>query len=118
MVNPAYIKLAATATRLIKKWGKELFLVTDGGVFDPIAGQVVGGSTTKQSTYGVVADIKESMVNGETVFSTDNYVILESAVAVNKAHKLEVDGEVHEIVKFKPLNPGGVVVIYELVTRT
>lgn len=116
MVNSAYLRLEATAQRLIAKWGKAATLVREersGPPHAPVVVQTEHSATLVTTNY--------SMTNrNETLIQTGDKVGIIStdlAVLPRLNDQLRVDGHEYRLVDVQPLNPGGRVLLTEFVAR-
>lgn len=116
MVAPLYVRARATATRLIERNGKPAQLVREersGPPHAPVLTQVAHDC--------MVADIGYSITDrpGTHIEAGDKIGIMSPAVAVEpqKTDVLRIDGSDYRFVDLQPLNPGGLVVLYEYVAR-
>jgi hypothetical protein len=116
MVAALYTRLEATAKRLIAKYGKAAVLVREtktGPAHDP--------SVVETPYSCMVADIGYSITDRDAslVQVGDKVGLMSTAVEVTpeKGDKLQIDGGTYSFVDLKPLNPGGLVLLYEYHAR-
>ena len=116
MVAALYTRAEATARRLIDKYGKTAELVRQvrtGPPHAPVLTPVANDCT--------VADIGYSITNRAAthILAGDKVGLMSTAVAVEPAMSdiLRIDGTDYRFVDLQPLNPGGLVVLYEYVAR-
>lgn len=116
MVAPIYVRAHATATRLIERNGKAAQLVRQersGPPHAPVLTPVAHACT--------VADIGYSITNRDStnIAAGDKVGLMAATVAVEPKLDdiLRVDGTDYRFMDLQPLNPGGLVVLYEYVAR-
>lgn len=116
MVDALYTRAEATARRLIDKYGKSAELVRQeqsGPPHAPVVAPVVHACK--------VADIGYSITNrtGTHIQAGDKVGLMSTSVAVEPAMSdvLRIDGADYRFVDLQPLNPGGLVVLWEYQAR-
>lgn len=116
MVADLYVRAAATATRLIDKYGKGAQIVRQEA-----SGPLHAPVLTPVEHECKVADIGYSLTNrNDTHIQVGDKVGLMStdvAVAPVLSDTLRIDGADFRFIDLQPLNPGGLVVLYEYVAR-
>jgi len=117
-----YTKSAATATRLIGRFGAvgaiRRSATTGGNAWDPSSGTT---TTTDYPATMVVTDYAQKDVNGTVILATDKKVLVAPGVAVVPGVTdtlVTPDGATLNIVNVNPLKPAGTVVMYEIQART
>lgn len=114
-MNPLYARLEATARRLIASYGKPAAIVREertGPPHAPVVTEVEHPVTLVETGY--------SLTNrNETLIQTGDKVGLISTEgeAPKLDDKLRLDGADYGFVDLQPLNPGGVVLLYEFQAR-
>lgn len=116
MVAALYTRLEATAQRLIAKYGKPAVVVREtrtGPAHDP---------SVVQTPYAcMVADIGYSITDRDAslVQVGDKVGLMSTSaeIAPSKEDKLQIDGGTYAFVDLKPLNPGGLTLLYEYHAR-
>lgn len=126
-----YGKTAATATRLIERFGLTVTLRRIGATtYDPSTG-VSAASETVLQTRGIFVDIeqfatqeqndsglaKQSRVTGTGVSQADIAMILQAAVKPAEGDRLEADGRVYSVVTVLPVSPAMLPVIYRVTLK-
>lgn len=116
MVDPMYAEMAAMAVEMIGELGKPAQLVRQERSGPPHAPVV-----TPVEHACMVADIGYSITDrtGTHIEVGDKVGIMSPAVAVEpqKTDVLRIDGADYRFADLQPLNPGGLVVLYEYVAR-
>lgn len=113
MVSFNYAKSAATADRLIKKFGQTGAIrrtTTTGDPWDPVVTETDYACTLVVTEYTLRE--RESSLIG----TTDKRVLISTkdlSIEPTEQDRVVVGGIAHEIVRVDPLNPGGTVVMWE-----
>ena len=117
-----YAKTAATADRLIKRFGTGATLrrtLNDGAAYDPATGTVTVPTVVDTVCSAVVIDYDQKMIDGTLIRNGDKRVYMSVVgVALPLAADLFVwQGVTYSVMAVKPLAPSGVNVFYELQAR-
>lgn len=116
MVAPLYARARATATRLIGRLGKPAQLVRQERSGPPHAPVLI-----PIEHACMVADIGYSITDrpGTHIEAGDKVGIMSPAVEVvpQMTDVLRIDGADYRFVDLQPLDPGGLVVLFEYVAR-
>ena len=122
MSNFNYTRSAATATRLLTRFGAagsvRRSATTGGNSWDPSSGTT---TTTDYPATMVVTDYAQADINGTVIQSTDKKVLMAPGVAVvpNTSDVLVTpDGGTLSVVGVKPLKPAATLVMYEIQARS
>lgn len=86
-----YSKLAATATRLIDKFGRDLVFYENQAIHDPVTSTDTATSPLQHNTIGAVIDASESLIDGTRIGEGNKVVLLIPAIAPSKGWKLDLD---------------------------
>ena len=115
-----YTGMAATADRLIRKYGAPTTLKrSTSGAYDPNTG-TASVTLTSQTVQAVVFNYDQKYIVGTEIRSDDKQVYL-SAVGVNPPLPGDIfswQGQDFTVITAKPLAPSGVQVLYEMQVRT
>lgn len=115
-MNPLYARLEATARRLLGSYGKPAAIVRDERTGPPHAPVV-----TEVEHPVVLVETGYSLTNrNETLIQTGDKVGIISTdadVAPALDDVLRIDGDDYRMVDLQPLNPGGMVLLYQFVCR-
>lgn len=116
MANPLYTRLRATAVRLIDKYGKDATVVVPGAKTGPAHNPTVGAPTNVPCK---LVETGEAMTrrNQTLIQLNDRIGIISPEAAVTQDCKLLLDGEPYNLAGLEPLNPGGLLLLYEFVAR-
>lgn len=114
-----YTATAATADRLLKRFGASAQVTrSTPGAYDPATGSV-SVTTTTQSVTAAVFDYDHSYIDGTRIQQGDRRAFV-SAVGVwapKQGDVLAWAGAELAVVAAKPLAPAGLAVLYELQVR-
>jgi len=114
-----YSNLALTAKKLLIKFGQTVTVTRyiEGSV-DPVTGLGTAGTSVTFTGSGAVLNIDKSLVNGSSILSTDNKLLFESTTEIMTNDKVTANGVDYKALSVKPLNPAGIVVIYDVQIRS
>jgi hypothetical protein len=114
-----YASKVAMATRLIGKYGQTVTLSQKGAMTGPAFAPVQGAPSTTQIS---IVEIKGEFAAGQDGAAKDVTRTLLISVASGavpaKDDKILIAGMTETILKVRPLNPGGTVVLYEVDLET
>lgn len=114
-MNPLYVRLEATAKRLLASYGKPAAIVRDertGPPHAPVVTQVEHPVTLVETGY--------SLTNrNESLIQTGDKLGLISTAGESPQldDVLRLDGADYRFVDLQPLNPGGLVILFEFQAR-
>ena len=112
-----YTRSRATAERLLAKYGQAAIITRTTSVGDDWNPRL---KPANHPCTIVVTDFKNREIDGTLVQAGDKKVIVStSGLTIEPAtgDKIAVGGFDHSIVSVKPINPGGLVIIYQLQCR-
>lgn len=112
-----YVNSAATATRLLLRFGAVATLTrVTTGAYNPSTGTQ---ATTEAdfSTVAVVIDYPQKYIDGTLIKEGDRQAYLDPGVAVEQGDKLTWQGTEYTVVRVKELSPAGVTVLWEAQIR-
>jgi len=118
MVDALYTRAAATALRLLTKYGQPVTLVRQtSGPYDPTTG-TSPVTTTTYAGYAAVFAYPAAEVDGTMIQRGDKraYLTLTGATPL-PSDAFTIAGVTHAIVNVEALDPGGLVVMYTLQVR-
>ena len=108
-------------TPIIKQYGYSMTLqLSSSDVIDPNTGIITVGTPTQWSVNGIEAYFEFKDIDGSRIKSGDKLVILSTDGSIptpNADYKLIMANEVWDILSCKPIQPGGVVLTFELHVR-
>jgi hypothetical protein len=112
-----YSNMAATALRLVTKYGQSITLTRPtGGTFSPTTGAETGGTTTTITGYGAAVPWEKTATDQNV--NNDLMVILEAtstAPAINDT--CTINSVAYKVVSIDIISPAGTVVAYVLRCR-
>lgn len=120
-----YDRMAATALRLLRKFGQSVTIrrVTGGSV-DPVTGTVVAGTTTDTTATAVLQDysLQESGAANmqQTLIQSGDKKFIVAARGINPpalTDKILAAGKTWNIINIKEINPEGAPMVYEIQGR-
>jgi hypothetical protein len=113
-----YAKMAATASRLIDKFGAEVVIArTTGGSTDPVTGVVTSGSTTTYRPKGLFQKVADALVDGTRIKHSDRMLILDDTVEPLMTDRPSFQGSTWTPIEILPKNPAGTPICYFVVMR-
>lgn len=119
MTAALYTRLAATAVRLLAKYGAPLLLTrTTEGEYDPETGTSTGGTATYNVT-GAAFDYAQDDIDGTLIRRGDMrvYIAPDAAVTPQTGDTLPVQGFVWNVVESRPLQPADKIVLHDVQIR-
>lgn len=112
-----YAKTAATATRLLQRFGAAATLKRETvGEYDPATG-TTPVTTTSLATTAAVFAYDAKYIDGTLILQGDQRAFLIPSVTPKQGDKLAWQGADYTVVAVKPLAPAGVVALYEAQIR-
>lgn len=116
MVAPVYLRLEATARRLIAAYGKDAVVVRE-----EVSGPPHAPVITPVSYPCKLVDTGYSITNrdGTHIQTGDKVGIISTAAEVEPAlqDRIRIDEVEYRFVDLQPLNPGGLTLLFEYVAR-
>lgn len=118
MAAPLYARLGATATRLIDKYGYTSQIERDGAPTGP-AHDPRPAPPTRHDCKVVETDYSLTDRDQSLVLKGDKLGLISTAVAIEPttADRIILGGKTYRFVDLQPLQPGGVVLLYEFHAR-
>lgn len=114
-----YDRIAATATRMLTRYGRAVTLRSSGGdTYDP-ATATREVYQTEYATIGLMLDYQQSDIDGTLIQVGDQKVYMEPSVEVapKTGDEILINDVVFKVIKSRPVSPAGVVVLHELQVR-
>lgn len=117
MSNPIFLRLQATADRLIKSYGQQgtvTRMVKSGPDYDPVL------TPTDYPCQLVVMDYEDRAVDGTLILRTDKLIYVATqglTITLDRADTINAGGQTFAIENIKQINPAGLVVYYEVQGR-
>jgi hypothetical protein len=108
-----YTKPAATALKLLTKFGKVVTLSRyTGNSIDPITGTVTAGTDASVTTTGLIKNYADGVVDGTRILSGDKELILSNEQVPTLTDQVTIDSQTWSIIAIKTINPADTVVCY------
>lgn len=118
MTSFDYTSLAATATRLLNRFGRALQVKrTTPGTYDPVTGTESGATTALYTTIGAFMKITTDYAATHEVQQGDRLLMIDASVAPTLTDKIEMDTAELAIVNVDEINPAGTPLAYRLQVR-
>lgn len=118
MADFDYAKMAATARRLLTRFGSTVDIVREtGGGYDPVTGTTTPGTETTYQPKGVLLKYPDRLIDGTRILQSDRRLILDDTVNPNASDKPVVQGEEWNIQDIATISPAGTPIIYEVQVR-
>lgn len=112
-----YANTAATATRLLQRFGASATIKrTTTGEYDPETG-TTPVTVTELATTAAVFAYDQKYIDGTLVLQGDQRAYLAPAQQPKQGDRLTWQGKDFEMVAVKPVSPAGVPVLYEAQLR-
>jgi hypothetical protein len=116
-----YVKLAATAERLITKNGRPISIVSKGALVDPAKPWDGTADGVSENVSGVFTNYSRREVDGTKIQENDKrlFVPAQNLTAdILTAHKV-IDGTItYQVVDVRVVQPGPITIGYELQVRS
>jgi hypothetical protein len=112
-----YTTMAATASRLINKYGQVLYLVRSGDSVDPVTGATTAGSGMNYKIRGILQTYPNNLVDGARIKTSDRLVIIGGTTTPLIADKVRFESQDWNIESIKTSNPAGTALIYFVQVR-
>lgn len=116
-----YTGLRETADDLLTDYGQTMTLtsVVAPSDYNPADGDATNTETDYPVT-GALIDIASEQVDGTTIFATDQRILLSAeglSVTPKADDNIVVSSASYKIIRVKPINPGGIAVVYDIIVR-
>ena len=113
-----YTSMAATAAKLLKKFGMEITIKrTTGDSVNPVTGAVTAGTTTTYTPNGLVQRYRNDQIDGTRIMSSDRLVIVDNTIEPLTTDEIVLSGQDWTIVNVEEAKPATVGVIYFIQAR-
>lgn len=112
-----YPKTAATATRLLQRFGAACMLKRTGpAAYDPATGASAPTETSLATTAAVFA-YAQKYIDGTLILQGDQQALCDPATEPKQGDALTWQGRDYTVVAVKPVAPAGVPVLFEAQIR-
>lgn len=113
-----YATLAATATRLLNRFGRAMQVKRAvPGTYDPVTGQETGASTLYANTIGAFMQITTAYAATHEVQQGDRLALIDATIAPELTDALVVGASELVIVNIESINPAGTPLAYRMQVR-
>lgn len=113
-----YTQMAATASRLIGKYGQAISIKrTTGESVDPVTGIVTAGTTSTLATTGILQRYPDALIDGTRILTADRLAMLAPTREPALTDKLAFGGKDWPIVSIQTANPAGTPLVYFVQVR-
>jgi len=112
-----YIGTAATATRLLERFGNACTLKREvAGAYDPATGSATV-TTTSLSTTAAVFAYEQKYIDNTLILQGDQLAYMKPSVEPKQGDKLTWMTKDYTIIAVKPISPAGTPVLFEAQIR-
>lgn len=112
-----YANMAATAKRLIAKFGYATQVKRIGSkVVNPVTGGVTGTSTT-YTVQGILQPYPDALINGTSILASDRLIIIDAQHEPLITDKFVIQGQDWAAISIKASNPAGTALVYFVQVR-
>lgn len=114
-----YANLAATALRLLTKYGQTVTVTRDVvGTVDPITGAGTPGTPVTFTGKAAIFDYNVSLIDGVMIQASDKRMVIESTNEPQTSDVVTTATGDFTVVAVNPLSPAGTVVKYDVQIRS
>lgn len=108
-----YAKMAATALKLLNKFGQDTVLArSTGNSIDPITGAVTAGTDASVTTTGLIRNYKDDVIDGTRILTGDKELVLSNEYEPTLTDQVTIGSETWSIVGIKTIKPADTVICY------
>jgi hypothetical protein len=114
------LDLSGLATNLLTDLGSSDYVKIvreTGATFDPVEGQITGGTTTDIDCVGIVVKITDSLQNDSRVQAGDKMVLIDKAQTPKMTDRIKFNGKAYQIVLIDGFNHAGIQQFWKVVCR-
>ena len=113
-----YPRMAATASRLIGKYGQAISIKrTTGDTIDPVTGITTAGTSSTLTTTGILQRYPDSLIDGTRILTSDRLAILAPTFEPTLEDTLSFGGKDWTIASIQTANPAGTPLVYFVQVR-
>lgn len=118
MSDAFYTRMAATASKLLNKFGGAVTVVRNvGGSVNPVTGVVTPGSNTTLTGKGLLNKFSDDLIDGTRIKASDRLLMLDSSFEPVMTDKPTIASQNWTIVEIRTIKPANVAVMYALQVR-
>lgn len=92
-------------------------IITSGGGVKIVNGKEVQVPEVRGTVRGLIREVKDRDINGETILAGDKRGIFNADVEIKKGMRIIVDDEHYNVVNARPVRPTGTTVAYRPILR-
>ena len=98
--------MAATALRLLTKFGTSITMVRlTGNFYDPVGGTVIDGADASYSAIALIKPYPDRMIDGTRIIDGDRMLVMDSGTEPDPSDRATIGGEEWSIVSIKTVKP-------------
>ena len=112
-----YDNLAATASRLIKKYGQTLYIVKTSDSIDPVTGVTTSATKPNIKVNGILQNYPDNLIDGTLIKSSDRLAVIDGTVQPLIDDRMRIESQDWEIESIKTSNPAGTALVYFVQVR-
>lgn len=112
-----YLGLAATASKLIDKYGQTLMLVRETDSIDPVTGITTESATRNYQVNAILKNYPDNMVDGTRIKAGDRLIVIGGKLEPLLTDKFKLQNKNWNIESIKTSNPAGTVLSYFVQVR-
>lgn len=113
-----YLRMRATATRLLTENGKAYQLTRGGGTIRDQLGKEVSTPTVNGTVTGVITEYSAREIDGSLIATGDKKLAATFETEVRIDDRIEIDGKKWRVVQPNPVKPADVLISYNIQLRT
>jgi hypothetical protein len=118
MSDAFYNRMAATASKLLAKFGSEVSVSrTTGGSVNPVTGAITPGATTTLKAQGIISEFDTKLVDGTAIRYGDRLLIIDNTFEPLMTDRPLIGSQQWNIVSIEAKKPAGVAVVYMIHVR-
>lgn len=118
MSDAFYTRMAATASKLLDKYGADVSVVrVESGSVDPVTGVVTEGNTLTLKAKGLINKFDDKLIDGTRIKASDRVLIMNNAFVPLMTDRPTVGGQNWTIVEVNTVQPANVPVVYMVQVR-
>lgn len=112
-----YDKMADTSSRLLKKFGQDVFLIRPDTTIDPVTGTDTSGVDRHYLLTGLFKSYPDNFIDGTRIKASDRMIIMSGDFEPEISDKIKTDNQEWNIESIKTTNPAGTALIYFVQVR-
>lgn len=118
MSDAFYTRMAATASKLLDKFGSTVTVIRNvGSSINPVTGVVTSGSNTTLTAKGLLNKFTDDLIDGTRIKASDRMLMIDATFEPVMTDKPTIAGQNWSIVEIRTVKPANVPVMYALQVR-